>query len=1146
VKKRGQLDLFTAPAPPPQPARPRTDGLPDQPARDRIVNDLDTNLLVEAGAGSGKTTVMVERMVALIRNADARVERIVAVTFTRKAAAELRERFQTRLEKELRTVRAEEDDARVETLDRALRTIDRAFIGTIHAFCARLLRERPLDAGLDPGFREILPAEEMRLRAEFWRAHVERLVMANDPSLDDLARIGVATAQVRPLFERMIEHPDVVFPAPPAEMPGLDAARAGIVGILEQAETIMPREEPDDGWDRLMRVIRRLRFRQYLGWQRDVAFLDAVSELCRSNVTCTKSRWSHDPHIRAAAKSLEERVATFKNGDGNRLVQAWYAHRYPIIVAFATEAAARFAEYRRRMGTLTFNDLLVLAARLLRTSAAARAELGHRYRWILVDEFQDTDPLQAEVLLLLASDPAEPETTAVEPETTAVEPETTAAEPETTAVEPETPNHSPQTIPAFAGDWRTVTPRPGALFVVGDPKQSIYRFRRADIALYAQVKERFEQFGAVVELTSNFRSLAAIGDFANAVFPSRFPAPATRYQASYAPLLTQRDEGPGMVAWLGFQPRGTFLKTAEDEAHRIAGWVADRVARGERQPGDFLLLTRQKKYLPFHARALEARGVPVQVTGAGLGIERELEELELLLRALSDPGDATLTLAVLVGLFFGIDYETLVQHVVDRGRRLSFTYVPDAPETEVEHALATLHELWRTTRTDPADIAVAKIVERLGLLPFAAAGELGESRAGALLYILDAVRKASTEGDASIAGAIAAIEAALAAEEAEAPLVPGRSDAVRVMNLHQAKGLQAKVVILAAPVGRPSIPPDYHVERGPAGARGHALVYDGERWMPRPIAHPADWVALKEEESRFEAAEQDRLLYVAVTRAEDELVVSRAFDEENKSPWNELYPELEARWPRIDFIPDAHDTRPVLECSADELLARVRAADDARREHARPTFQSGSVRARVKGKDLALDQALYAGGRGPDWGSAVHGALEEAARGARGVALRSVCRSLLLTNERPAGEDGEPVELDELVLLVDTVLASPLWQRAGQARDLLVEAPFSLAVPAAEYATMLHTIQGNGGNGLAAGPGLEIVDGVIDLVFRDEDGWVVVDYKSDVAGSAIDPRLMERYRAQVGLYGAAWERLTGEPVAERAILFTATGELLTW
>jgi ATP-dependent helicase/nuclease subunit A len=93
---------------------------------------------------------------------------------------------------------------------------------------------------------------------------------------------------------------------------------------------------------------------------------------------------------------------------------------------------------------------------------------------------------------------------------------------------------------------------------------------------------------------------------------------------------------------------------------------------------------------------------------------------------------------------------------------------------------------------------------------------------------------------------------------------------------------------------------------------------------------------------------------------------------------------------------------------------------------------------------------------------------------------------------------------------------------------------------------MLHTIQGNGGNGLAAGPGLEIVDGVIDLVFRDEDGWVVVDYKSDVAGSAIDPRLMERYRAQVGLYGAAWERLTGEPVAERAILFTATGELLTW
>ena len=177
-----QFDLFGAlPASPPIPDAKVAEsvfaalrGLPDAAARARIREDLDTNLLVEAGAGAGKTTAMVGRMVALVRSGRAEVQQIAAVTFTRKAAAELRERFQTALEKALHAA-VDPDDSEVRArLDRALRDIDRAFLGTIHAFCARLLRERPLEAGLDPGFRETLGSEEKRQQRQFWLTHLER------------------------------------------------------------------------------------------------------------------------------------------------------------------------------------------------------------------------------------------------------------------------------------------------------------------------------------------------------------------------------------------------------------------------------------------------------------------------------------------------------------------------------------------------------------------------------------------------------------------------------------------------------------------------------------------------------------------------------------------------------------------------------------------------------------------------------------------------------------------------------------------------------------------------------------------------------------------------------------------------------------
>ncbi|HEX2167927.1 MAG TPA: UvrD-helicase domain-containing protein [Longimicrobiales bacterium] len=1155
--------------------------LPDAEARQRIRTDLTTNLLVEAGAGAGKTTEMVQRMVALVRTGTAQVHQLAAVTFTRKAAAELRERFQTALERELRVAIDDGDLNTAARIDAALREIDRAFLGTIHAFCARLLRERPLDAGLDPGFRETLGAEEVRLRRQFWNLHLERLAADGDDELAGLNDVGLAPQQLFRLFEELVGQPDVQYPAPEADRPNATFIRRRIEELMDRAVSHMPAEEPRDGWDRLQTSLRMLRFHRFvLGWKRDARFLDILAELRPSSFKATRKRWRDGD----AAKELErELAALFEDGGAvNALLRQWWAFRYPVALSFARHAAQAYEQERIRAGTLNFQDLLMFAARLLRDSPPARRELSDRYRFLLVDEFQDTDPIQAEVLFLLASDE-----------------------------ELDIFEHSPAIDttdwrPPFAS-WRHLTPRAGALFVVGDPKQSIYRFRRADMMLYQQVKRRFEQWGessgrgGVVELTANFRSRKPIEVFVNSIFEQRFPDESSDVQARFAPMRVQARSGgesvgqsqahsntdvqggepgdsggsshsqPAAHAHGGGGAEGVFWYELDDpvnsrvpqlarqDSERVATYIAERVAAGERRPGDFLLLTPNTKWLAKYASALEQRNIPVQVTGAGVGGPDgvELQELRLLLRALADPGDSTLLVAVLVGLFFGLDYEQLVQHATKwapegeaRSRApFSFTAEWEAPETAVEHALARLNHYWRLTRRQPADIAISTLVEDLGVLPFAAAGDLGESRAGALLFALDAVRAASLAGDASLAGALATLDAALDEDESEAPLEPGRSDVVRVMNLHKAKGLEAPVVILAMPFGDWSPPPTSRVVRDETGrALGYATVTErkGQNQVVT-LAQPGDWDAHAAEEMRFARAEDERLLYVAATRAAQELIISSASNPNSPSPWRSFYDWLRHNTVQIALPQPGRVAREQLTATAGEIRAAIDETAARRHDHARPTYRVAAVTDR-KG-EVALEEGAAAGGwaaggtdaahsRGTEWGTAVHDALQAASRGITGEELRSALRNVLIGLDRPIGTGGEPAELDELVATVEAVQRSAVWQRAHAAQHTLVEVPFAVRFTAEEYARAIGTIAGDGA------PAHEIVDGRIDLIFRESDGWVVVDYKSDAAGERIPADLLRRYRGQLALYAFAWERLTGERVKEKALLFTATGILV--
>ena len=1149
----------------------------DEAERQRVRTELRTSFLVEAGAGSGKTTLLVDRMVALVESG-ADVAGIAAVTFTRKAAAELRERFQVALERRYREARAEPEEAEKATVLReAIDRIDRAFLGTIHAFCARLLRERPIEAGLDPEFQEAQEAEAQLLQERFWTSFVERIISDSDPLVEQLARAGLRVDQLRKAFDQMVENLDVEYPAEPVAAPGpeeADVVRGVLEELLDRALALIPDDEPERGWDATQLMVRSLRYtRRFRGWDDLAALFDAAGQMA-SKKTFTLNRWPRPTREgKAEVKRLRDDLAALRKEESpiRGHLDRWLAHRYAMAIQLVRRAALEFAEERLRIGLLSFHDLLMLTAKLLRGHPDVRRDLGERYRYVLIDEFQDTDPIQAELLFLLASEPKERHRNGVSRPTGGQREPTDDPQPSTDGQQ--RPGHRrPQAddIP-HPDDWRAVIPRPGALFVVGDPKQSIYRFRRADIAVYNQVRARFREFGAVLRLITNFRSRQTVADLVNEVFdqPDRFPREETDRQACFAPMVPYPRPSNGPEGVFDYFPPKAPRKAdaARLEAAMLASWIRARIDSGERAAGDFLVLTRKKSHLDLYARALEERNVTIDVSGAQAGPEEELRELVRLLETLIDPGNPVNVVAVLTGLFFGIDHEQLARYAL-AGGRFDFTSRPrdwgrkgdgapgGMPDSEPAEALNTLHEWWKESRREPADVVIGRLVDRLGLMPFVASSTLGTLRAGILAYALDSVRAEALRGNASLAGAAEALEAALEWEDAEAPFDPGHGDAVRVMNLHKAKGLQGTVVVLANPVQSVSHTRylDAHTRRTAGGGAEAFTVVTAPAGPYRSLtlAQPRNWSALAEEEVRFLEAEERRILYVACTRAREELVVARR---SGKSCWGIFDGWLDRNAVTLQLTADQPQSREKMARSVGELLAETTATEAGMAEGARPSYEFASITELAKGDetDAREDDGARSAQpddpvtpsvpdrttlRGYEWGSAVHGTLAAAAQGVEGKALELVARALLVEHERPLDEHGSPAELGELMSLVAGVRDSELWRRAEQADMRQPEVPFAVERPEAPLAPPRSTA----GDGTVP----RFIEGVIDLAFREADGWVIVDYKTDVGDDPDFARRRRAYRRQVDLYAECWETVTGEPVKERVLLFTTMEEEERW
>src|SRR5437867_250893 len=350
--------------------------LPDGAARRAIRHDLSTTILVEAAAGTGKTASLVGRMVALVATDATTVDKLSAVTFTIRAAAQLKQRFQNGLEEALA---AEKDEPTARRLADGLAHLDSCFVGTIHAFGARLLRERPVEAGVDPGFVEMDDPEDGAARREAWDRFSEELFLTGDPRLARLIELGIPLGDLSDSFKSICENSDVeVEIGARLPEPDFTTARAEVEVFLENAAALLPAEAPPGGWSDFELAVRRARrLRELLGSGSAPDFVQILRVLRKGSVQ------------KAVPAPLKRTFQRLREEVVKPALAAWEEYVYPDVCAILVDARERYRRWRLSEGRLNFQDLLLCARDLLRDHPDVRSALSRRFTPVLVDEFHD-------------------------------------------------------------------------------------------------------------------------------------------------------------------------------------------------------------------------------------------------------------------------------------------------------------------------------------------------------------------------------------------------------------------------------------------------------------------------------------------------------------------------------------------------------------------------------------------------------------------------------------------------------------------------------------------------------------------------------------------------------------------------------------
>jgi len=1083
----------------------------DQDARDRLRVAFGQTFFVEAGAGTGKTTVLVARVVALVKAGRLRMPGLVAITFTEAAAAELRGRIRTELEEAAAQARSDEERERCAE---AAATTDLAAIQTIHAFAAALLRTYPIEAGLPPGFQVWDDVQFTLAFDERFRVWLAEDVIADDAAgrarraaVERALLLGLKFDDLRALAGALQEHTDLRSKVSwPKDMPRDPVPIARAIGEALWELTDWIRFAKNGEADPLVQEVRRLassapRLRAASDEEDALLALLALPE--PNTLRGKMADFGKEASGTNAAKTIKDRLKEVKSQRTELLDEHRTAALHGVLDqlwAFTLD----FAQERRRLGVAAFHDLLVWARDLLHDNDSVRTRARARFEQIFVDEFQDTDPLQAEIIWFLAVDPSAPP----------------------------------------AGDWVSVGLQPGKLFVVGDPKQSIYRFRGADIRLVADLYARGNP-RELAQLRQNFRSARPVLTWANHHFARDFGA-GSEVQAPHVDLGISH-EGPAgaKVIALGEAREANMVTCRADEARDIArlirtavdeGWP---VREGEKvrraNYGDICLLMPARTGQRVLEDALEEAAVPYRVESGSLVLAtQEVRDVISVLRAIDDPSDQVALVAALRSAAYACSDVDLLGWV-EAGGTLDYQR-PSSHSGPVAEGFASLRRFHQLREGRSAAWLIEALIRERALAIQTFGYPHPREAWRRLRYLVAQARALAGAGRPGLRSLVNWLEDCQreGVRDRESPRPDSDEEAVRLMTIHGAKGLEFPIVILSDLGRRPS-------------ARTGAVLRDRDtetlRVRIRGLETPG-YREAAETEKAYERAESVRLLYVAATRARDYLALSlhrklvkKGVDKTHAGRIEEFLreaPDLVARISLADPPPTRWESLAAADADGESLEAFVAEEDRWRTERERrvalgsararltvgelvrravgspvdPATSDGAVVSQVDGEgEVADDLNDVEPAEARRIGRAVHAMLESSAWGTRSEV------STLAAAIARRFEVADPGRVERLTR---GILASALVGEAREARQRWHEVPIGVEV-----------------NGV-------LLEGRIDLLFVREDGTLaILDFKTGAADPEIIVANSRADRLQGGAYALAITRATGQPVSLVGIVYAA-------
>jgi CRISPR-associated exonuclease Cas4 len=1037
----------------------------DDTERLRALTELGTTLLVEAAAGTGKTSLLAGRVVMLLASGVS-PRSIAAITFTELAAGELRQRIAWYLDSilrgnvpyELRLSLADGPTAKQkEALRAAAERLDELVCGTIHGFCHDLLQTYSVEAGIDPG-AEIIDSDQAdfafdAIFDQWWRDRLDQALPATDDPVASVARRNPTGAEA--LLRSFASYRRRYRKARPLPF-GLDsyADRDFVESVREFRRwcdhvDVPPEADPD------IVALEKLAL-HFEGRFDPLPDFDGLWELAHPAWLPIMRKNAFDLRD-YKRRSLWRKAAGRQSGD--RLTD--------------DGVLAEYEAFKKRAAVLDFDDLLFTCRDVLRSYPLVRASAGRRFTRILVDEFQDTDPVQAEILFLLCG----------------------------------TADDTPA--------WQQRRLEPGHLFLVGDPKQAIYRFRGADLATYLTVRRAIEeQFPSnILRITANFRSRRQILDHVNHCFEERLSA----QEAGYVALRSTRsaeEYGFPCVTKVSVQlPLETRVDSSRDEEARIVAEVCARLIGNVElklndgktrrlAPGDIALLAPVSTDLWRYERALEEAGLPfASQAGKNLFKRQEAQDLVALVRTLADTRDTLALGALLRGPLVGLTEQELLsiteslhlQEGQDEFGGLSLrTDTATVQHADAREVLTTLKDLHRRVHSTSPALLLAEAIERLHVRAIVKARSADQA-VRSLANIDGLLERARGYGVRGFARFARDIDDAWSSGTGQTEgLVEADGQSIEIVTVHSSKGLEWPVVI---PINRASMP-----------RRAETFVYrrsdESLHWALGQVTPPSLGDALQTEDVE-RRNENLRLLYVACTRAM-ELLIIPDFTWSNDASWAKLLdfklgsvPELDiSRFPHMTVVSSPPTENLQSGDVFEEELLRLEAASPTIR-WIRPSDGDPDVIADQISPEMGDEEPLrpvpiVQGGR--TRGILLHKLMEELLTGELEEDMEAVTlRARILRDQLASSSCDNPLDVDELA---NTALRTLQLPDIKPFRDgLIAEVPIHGVAP--------------------AGPD-HLIAGRADAMAQAHDGGrIVFDWKSDVSPDASE---RTTYRQQLAQY----------------------------